>query len=49
VPAIQSSAQGYKPGTVSTVARTAGQAVLITYEALSAPNPVTGKVAVEAG
>jgi len=48
VPAIQSSAQGYKPGTVSTVTRTAGQAVLITYEALSAPNPVTGKVAVEA-
>jgi hypothetical protein len=48
VPAIQSSAQGYKPGKVSTVARTAGQAVLITYEALSAPNPVTGKVAVEA-
>ena len=33
---------------MKSVARTAGAAILITYQADSAPNPVTGKVVVEA-
>jgi len=48
VPAIKAVAHGFAPGTVSTVARTAGTAIKITYRADSAPNPVTGKVVVEA-
>ncbi len=48
VPMIKAASQGFTPGAVSTVQRTAGTAVLITYQALSQPNPVTGKVANEA-
>jgi hypothetical protein len=48
VPAIKAMAHGFVPGTVTTVARTAGTAITITYRADSAPNPVTGKVVVEA-
>jgi hypothetical protein len=48
VAAIKAQANGFVPGTVTTVHRTAGTAVLITYRALSALNPVTGKVAREA-
>lgn len=48
LPAIQAAAKGFTPGAISTVHRTAGSAVLITYHALSAVNPVTGKVANEA-
>jgi hypothetical protein len=48
VPAVQAAEHGYSPGTVKSVPRKAGQAVLITYRADSAPNPVTNKVAVEA-
>jgi hypothetical protein len=48
VPAIKAVAHGFVPGTVTTVARTAGTAIKITYRADSAPNPVTGKVVVEA-
>lgn len=33
----------YKPGSVDSVRRGAGEAVLITYEAASAPDSVTGK------
>ncbi|MDQ2749558.1 MAG: hypothetical protein M3Y44_08530 [Actinomycetota bacterium] len=47
VPAIQAAAHGYKTGDVKAVQRKAGQVVLITYRADSAPNPVTDKVAVE--
>lgn len=47
VPAIGAAAKGFHPGKVSMVNRKAGPAVLITYQADSAPNPVTGKVAVE--
>lgn len=43
VPAIQASTPGYQPGQVSMVSRAAGPAVLVTYQASSAPNPVTGK------
>ena len=45
VPQIQAASTGYQPGSVSTVQRTAGTAVLITYRADSPPSPVTGKVA----
>jgi hypothetical protein len=35
---------GFKPGNVSTVKRSAGTALLITYTGNGAPDPVTGKV-----
>jgi|SRR5882757_827171 len=43
LPALRASVPGYQPGTLTTVTRAAGPAVLITYGALSDPNPVTGK------
>jgi hypothetical protein len=45
VPAIQQSQPAVAPGKVSMVTRKAGPAVLITYQADSPTNPVTGKVA----
>lgn len=48
LPKIKAASQGYVAGTVATVQRTAGPAVLATYHAYSAVNPVTGKVADEA-
>jgi hypothetical protein len=45
---VRAASQGFADAAVSTVQRGAGQAVLMTYRALSPPNPVTGKVAVEA-
>lgn len=48
LPAVKAAANGFTPGAVSSVHRTSGSAVLITYHALSAVNPVTGKVANEA-
>jgi len=48
LPAIRVSAHGFSPGKVQTAQRKAGPAILITYRADSEPNPVTGKVAVEA-
>ena len=42
--AIGSAATGFTPGKVTTEQRKAGSAVLITYQADSAPNSVTGKV-----
>ena len=39
------AATGFTPGTVTTVQRRPVRAVLITYQADSAPNSVTGKVA----
>ncbi|MCW2689400.1 MAG: hypothetical protein JWR37_4290 [Mycobacterium sp.] len=45
---LQSSTPGYRFGAVSVVARKAGQAVLITYQTTSPPNPVTGKSGVDA-
>jgi hypothetical protein len=47
VTGIQAGAKNFHPGAVSTVSRKVGQAVLITYQADSPPNAVTGKVAVE--
>jgi hypothetical protein len=46
--AIKAAAKGFTPGAISAVHRTAGNAVLITYHALSPVNPVTGRVANEA-
>lgn len=42
--AIGSAATGFTPGNVTIVQRQAGSAVLITYQADSASNAVTGKV-----
>jgi hypothetical protein len=43
VPAIAASANCYAAGSVTSVTRAAGPAVLITYKTDGAPNPVTGK------
>jgi hypothetical protein len=43
VPKISQTASQYKAGKVSLVSRVSGPAVLITYQATSSPNPVTGK------
>jgi hypothetical protein len=44
VPRIKGSVRGFVLTGVTTVARTAGTAVLIRYSADSQPDPVTGKV-----
>ena len=43
LPMLANSTLGFRSGTVSSVTRTAGPAVLITYQAASPPNDVTGK------
>ena len=43
VPQLQTSVTGFTLGDVHVVRRTAGSAVVITYEADSAPNAVTGR------
>jgi hypothetical protein len=48
LPAVRTAAHGFANPKVQAVQRAAGPVVLITYQADSAPNPVTGKVAVEA-
>jgi hypothetical protein len=48
LPKIKAAAHGFVPGKVTTVTRKAGQAVLITYRADSAPDPVTGKTVADA-
>ncbi|NRI69156.1 hypothetical protein FEZ60_26895 [Rhodococcus sp. MS16] len=45
---IAATTPGYIPGTVATVQRNAGQAILITYTATSTADPVTGKTVSEA-
>ena len=44
LPAIEKAASNFKAVSVEQVARSAGEAVLATYQADSAPNSVTGKV-----
>ncbi len=44
VPEITALAKNYEPGKVDSVPRPAGDVVLITYRADSAPDPVTGKI-----
>ena len=48
VPQLQSSVPGFQPGQVTMVQRLSGPAVLITYQATSAPDAVTGKSVTEA-
>lgn len=43
VPALAASVPGYQAGAVTSVPRKGGEAVLITYTAASAADPVTGK------
>ncbi|HST17359.1 MAG TPA: hypothetical protein VLK36_06795 [Gaiellaceae bacterium] len=43
LPALRAKTKGFASPHLSTVRRPAGAAILITYHALSAPNPVTGK------
>ena len=43
VPEIAASTPGFAPGNISTVQRSAGPVVLITYQGDSPPSPVTGK------
>jgi hypothetical protein len=43
LPKLAKSVPGYKSGTVSSVSRSAGTAVRMTYVAQSPVNPVTGK------
>ena len=43
VPALRSSVSGFHGGQVTTVQRKAGAAVLVNYEAVAAPEPVTGR------
>ena len=44
VPQLASSVSQYASGAVSLVSRQSGQAVLLTYQQDSPPDPVTGKV-----
>jgi len=44
LPAIRAAAKNFQAGKVTAVTRKAGPAVLLTYMADSAPDPVTGKV-----
>jgi hypothetical protein len=45
LPTLRRTTPGYRSGKVSQVSRPAGAAILTTYQAASAPNPVTGKSA----
>lgn len=44
VPTIAATSANYEPGDVTQVSRQSGPAILVTYRADSAPDPVTGKV-----
>jgi hypothetical protein len=46
-PTVQSERTHFPHSTVSTAHRTGGDAVLVTYEQKSTPDPVTGKTIVE--
>jgi hypothetical protein len=43
VPALRSSVSGFQGGQVSMVQRKAGTAVLVSYQAVAPPDPVTGR------
>ena len=47
LPAIQSSSPGYQFGAISVVQRKSGPVFLVTYQATSPPNEVTGKSGVD--
>ena len=44
LPAVRAASRNFQPGSATRVQRQAGAAVLLTYRADAAPNPVTGKV-----
>jgi hypothetical protein len=48
LPKLAGSVKGFRPGTVTTVSRSAGSVVRLTYLADAAPNPVTGKAGKDA-
>ncbi|MEA2155497.1 MAG: hypothetical protein QOE11_1637 [Solirubrobacteraceae bacterium] len=48
LPKLARSVAGFKAGSVSTVSRTAGRGVRLTYLARSAPDPVTGNARTDA-
>jgi hypothetical protein len=48
LPKLAGSVAGFKAGTVSTVQRSAGSAVRMTYQAKATPNAVTGKAGTDA-
>jgi len=48
VPALRSSVSGFQGGQVSTVQRKAGTAVLVSYQAVAPPDPVTGRSVTDA-
>jgi hypothetical protein len=48
LPAIKAETRGFRSGTVAPVQRPGGSAILVTYQADSPSNPVTGKVVREA-
>ncbi|MBB5168433.1 hypothetical protein [Mycobacterium sp. AZCC_0083] len=48
LPAIQSSSPGNRFGAISVVQRKSGPVFLVTYQATSPPNEVTGKSGVDA-
>ena len=48
VPALAASVPSFSPGQVTTVTRPAGPAVLVTYQAGSPPDPVTGRSTLDA-
>jgi hypothetical protein len=48
LPRIQSSSPGYRFGAISVVQRKSGPVFLVTYQATSPPNEVTGKSGVDA-
>lgn len=43
LPKLAASVKGFKPGSVTTVSRSGGKAIRITYGATAAPDPVTGR------
>lgn len=48
LPAVQSDSPGYRFGAISVVQRKSGPVFLVTYQATSPPNEVTGKSGVDA-
>jgi hypothetical protein len=48
LPKLASTEKSFKAGTITMVKRKAGPAVRVTYLALGKPDPVTGKVRVDA-
>lgn len=48
LPAVESSSPGYRFGAISVVQRKSGPVFMVTYQATSPPNEVTGKGGVDA-